>query len=172
MFSDKAPCQHPSNCGRQTGTQYDLWVKSAGPNTKRPEERQRLSLYFSLSATFHLSPFLNSESTLRIKEELVSIKYQCICQTVKQRLHVFKSPGLPLLLGKSGGDDLFLSSCYHDGETLTDLQIPQGVIFLTASNSVFFFLNITYCSNKKQVWGWNTTLTHHHISPLSLWCVI
>lgn len=82
------------------------------------------------------------------------------------------APGLPLLLGKSGGDDLFLSSCYHDGETLTDLQIPQGVIFLTASNPVFFFLNITYRTNKKQVWGWNTTLTHLHISPLSQWWVI
>ncbi len=76
------------------------------------------------------------------------------------------------LLGKSGGDDLFLSSCYHDGETLTDLQIPQGVIFLTASNPVFLFLNITYRSNRKQVWGWNTTLTHLRISPLSQWCII
>lgn len=135
-------------------------------------EYQRLSHYFSLSTTFHLSPFLNSVSTPRIKEELVCIKYPYICQIVHSGLHVFKALGLPRLLGKSGGDDLFQSSCYHDGETLTALQIPQGVIFLTASNPVFFFLNITYRSNKKQVWGWNTTLTHHHISPLSQWCAI
>lgn len=95
-------------------------------------------------------------STPQIKWGLVSIKYSA-----------FKAVGLPLLLGKSGGDDLLRSSCNHDGETRTDLQIPEGVIFLTASKPVFLFLNNTYWSNKKQVWGWNTTLTHCHISPFT-----
>ena len=88
------------------------------------------------------------------------------------RFSVFKAAGLSLLLGKSGWDNLFLHSCYNADETLTDLLIPQGVIFLTASKPVFFFLNITYHPNKKQVWGWNTTLTHHHIGPLGQYCVI
>lgn len=108
-------------------------------------------------------PFSTCVFTPRIKEELVSIKYPRICQTVNSGLHVFEALSVLFLLRKKEiGDDLFLCSCYHDGQTLTDLQIPQGVIFLTASKSVFSpFLNITHCSNKKQVWDWNITSTHH-----------
>lgn len=85
---------------------------------------------------------------------------------------LFEAVGFFLLLGESGGDDLFLSSCYPNGEMQTDLQIPEGVIFLTASKHVFFFLNFTYWPNKKQVWGWRTTLSHHHIGPFAPQCVI
>jgi len=48
---------------------------------------------------------------------------------------------LPVLLRKSGRNDLFLCSCYHDNDTMTDLQIPSGVIFLTASKPFFIFLH-------------------------------
>lgn len=151
-----------------TATHYHLWVKSAAQSMK-PTLTPAIKLLSLFVSNFPSFPFLNSVSTPRIKEELVSIKFCCICQMVNY-CRASKSPkalGLPLLLGKT---DLFLNLCYHDGETLTDLEIPQGVIFLTASNPVFFFLNITYWSNKKQVWGWNPS--HRHISPLSQWCVI
>lgn len=41
-------------------------------------------------------------------------------------------------------------------------QTPQGVIFLTAFNLFYFFPNAAVCSNRKQMWGWNT-LTYRHI---------
>lgn len=104
--------------------------------------------------TFHLYVF--NIFTPQIKKELLRIKSSSL-----------QGCGLAHAAWKNGGDDLFLSSCYHDVETQTDLQIPKGVIFLTASNPVFFLLNITYYSNKKQVWSWNTALTHHRISPFS-----
>lgn len=81
-------------------------------------------LYFFLPAIFHFSLSLNYVFTPRIKAELKNIKYPCICQTANRGLNVFGVLGSPLLLGKSGGDDLFLRLCYHDSETLTDLQIP------------------------------------------------
>lgn len=71
--------------------------------------------------------------------------------SIKWRL--FKAAGFSPLLGERAGDDLFPSSCYPDGETQTDLRVPEGLIFLAASKHVFLFLNVTYCSNRKQVCG-------------------
>lgn len=80
--------------------------------------------------------------------------------SIKWRL--FKAVGFSPLLGERAGDDLFPSSCYPDGEMQTDLRVPEGVIFLAASKRVFLFLNITYCSNKKQVCkARETTLSRH-----------
>lgn len=101
----------------------------------------------------------------QLRGKTLSFLYTCA-----SRVFVRLSKGclsLPMMKKKKGGRLKRISSCYHDGETLTDLQKSSGVIFLTASNSVFFFFNITYQSNRKQVWSWNTPSAHHHISPHS-----
>lgn len=142
--------------------------KSSVPSTKPygAAAIRLLLLCQQLSISF---PFSTLIFDPQMKEELASIEYPCIFQNSKLEPPRPQESGLvpAAWKKKSAGDDLFLCSCYHDGETLTDLQIPKGVILLTASNPAFFFLNITYHSNKKQVWSWNTTLTHRHISRFS-----